>query len=293
MQECMAFLCLRHLPDLYMSEASSSRRRQFTVSTSVSGISKTATTNTRAHCGYNIDMNTGLLFSQILHCLLMLAAFVVPALLILVPVRLLTKIPSFVFRKLLHMVAFILVTLMILAARSWQAAALTSLLIAAAAYPVLAALENAPWFAGLFVQKSPGEIKRSLLLLCFMFAALVSVSWGVFNRPHLAAASILMWGTGDAAAALIGIPFGRHKVRSRFTDGRKSWEGSFAMLAVSFASGMAVLLFAQKMMFPQALIAVGAGAFLGTLIELVSPSEYDTVTVPAVIIAVLLLLGRG
>lgn len=238
-------------------------------------------------------MDTGLLFSQILHCLLMLAAFVVPTLLILVPVRLLTKLPSFVFRKLLHMVAFTLVTLMILAARSWQAAALTSLLIAAAAYPVLAALESAPWFAGLFVQKSPGEIKRSLLLLCFMFAALVSISWGVFNQPHLAAASILMWGTGDAAAALVGIPFGRHKVRSRFTDGKKSWEGSFAMLIVSFISGMVVLLFAQKMAFTQALITAGSGAFLGTLTELVSPSEYDTVTVPAVIIAVLLLLGRG
>ena len=231
------------------------------------------------------------LFSQTLHCLAVLASFIVPAVLILIPVRFLTKLPSYVFRKLLHIVAFSCVTLMILSAKSWQAAALTSVLIAVAVYPILAALESAPWFEKLFVQKSAGEIKKSLLLLFFMFAALISVSWGVFGKPHLAAAAILMWGTGDAAAALVGIPHGRHKVRSRLTDGKKSWEGSLAMLAVSFTSGMIVLSAVQKTALPQAALSAGLGALLGTVTELFSPSEYDTVTVPAVIAAVLLLLG--
>ena len=234
---------------------------------------------------------SGVLFSQTLHCLAVLASFLVPAVLILIPVRFLTKLPSYVFRKLLHIVAFSCVTLMILSAKSWQAAALTSVLIAVAVYPILAALESAPWFEKLFVQKSDGEIKKSLLLLFFMFAALISVSWGVFGKPHLAAAAILMWGTGDAAAALVGIPHGRHKVRSRLTDGKKSWEGSLAMLAVSFISGMIVLSAVQKTALPQAALSAGLGALLGTVTELFSPSEYDTVTVPTVIAAVLLLLG--
>ena len=234
---------------------------------------------------------SGALFSQTLHCLAVLASFLVPAVLILIPIRFLTKLPSYVFRKLLHIVAFSCVTLMILSAKSWQAAALTSVLIAVAVYPILAALESAPWFEKLFVQKSAGEIKKSLLLLFFMFAALISVSWGVFGKPHLAAAAILMWGTGDAAAALVGIPHGRHKVRSRLTDGKKSWEGSLAMLAVSFISGMIVLSAVQKTALPQAALSAGLGALLGTVTELFSPSEYDTVTVPTVIAAVLLLLG--
>ena len=233
-----------------------------------------------------------LLFENTLYCLLVLVIFIVPSLLLLVPVRFLTKLPSYVFRKLLHFVAFTCVSLMILAAKSWTAAALTSVLIAVVAYPILSALENAPWFEKLFVQKSPGEIKRSLLLLFFMFAVLIFVSWGVFGQPHLAAAAILMWGTGDAAAALVGIPFGRHKVHSRFTDGKKSWEGSIAMLAVSFLSGIIVLLSVQKMSLPQAILSAGIGAFLGAATELFSPSEYDTVTVPAVIVAVLLILGK-
>lgn len=62
--------------------------------------------------------DSGVLFPQVLHCLAVLAAFLVPALLILIPIRFLTKLPSYVFRKLLHIVAFSCVTLMILSARS-------------------------------------------------------------------------------------------------------------------------------------------------------------------------------
>ena len=97
---------------------------------------------------------------QISHCLGVLATYIVPALLILVPVRFLTRLPSFIFRKLLHFIAFTGVSLMILAAGSWQAAALTSILIAAALYPVLALLERATWYEKLLVQKTPGEIKK-------------------------------------------------------------------------------------------------------------------------------------
>ena len=231
------------------------------------------------------------MLSQVFHCLSILAAYIVPALMVLLPIRFLTGLPSFVFRKLLHFVAFTSISLMILAAKRWQAAAMTSVLIAIALYPILAALENASWYGKLFVQKSPGEIKRSLLLLFFMFAALISVAWGVFREPHLAAAAILMWGTGDAAAALVGIPCGKHKVHFRFTDGKKSWEGSLAMLAVSFFSGLILLLSVQKAALPQALLMAFLSAFLGTATELFSPSEYDTVTVPVVIVIVLLILA--
>lgn len=230
------------------------------------------------------------LFVQVLRCIGILAAIIAVCLAILLPVRFLTKIPSFVFRKLLHIVAFGGVSLMILLAGSWQAAAITSGLLAMVLYPILSALEKRPWFGKLLVQKSPGEIKRSMLLLFIMFAALISVAWGLFGQPQMAAAAILMWGAGDAAAALVGIPFGKHKVKCRLADGKKSWEGSFAMLLVSFAVGMLVLLLSKDMGVVKALLLAGVGALVGTATELFSPSEYDTVTVPAVILAVLLVL---
>ena len=121
------------------------------------------------------------------------------------------------------MIAFTCVSMMILAAESWQAAALTSILAAILIIPILVIIEPEPWYQRLFVEKSRGEIKRSTLMLFLMFAAVIAVSWGIFDEPHL--------------AALIG-------------------------------------------------------AFVGTGVELVTPSEYDTVTVPVAVLAVLLLLTR-
>ena len=231
------------------------------------------------------------LFVDVLRCGGTLVAYILPCVLVLLPIRLLTKVPSYVFRKMLHVVAFTCVSLMILVAGSWQGAALTSVLVAVVIYPLLAAVEKEPWYPRMFVEKKPGEIKRSLLMLFFMFAAVIAVCWGLFGQPHLAAAAILMWGTGDAAAALIGIPFGKHKVRIWLADGKKSWEGSAAMLLVSFASGLGMLLAAQGLLLPRALVMALVGALLGTATELFSPSELDTVTVPAVIAITLVLLS--
>jgi dolichol kinase len=233
------------------------------------------------------------LFVQTLSCFGALLAYVVPSLAILVPIRLLTKVPSFVFRKLLHIVAFVFSTLMIIVSESWQASALTALLAMLLIYPLLTLCEKEPWYAGLLVQKTSGEIKRSMIMIFTVIAVIVAVTWGCFGRQMLAAAAILIWGTGDAAAALVGIPFGKHKVKSRWTDGKKSWEGSGAMLGVSFLSGLGVLTRAQGTALPAAAGTAAAAALVGTAVELLSPSEYDTITVPVAVLAVLLLCAAG
>lgn len=227
------------------------------------------------------------LIVDVLRCVGGMAAFLFPCVALLIPVRFLTRIPAFIFRKLMHCVAFAAVTMAILTAGSWQAASLTFGLAAIGAFAVLSSLENEEWYGHLLVQKTPGEVKRSLTTFFLMVAALMAICWGVFGQQAIAATAILMWGTGDAAAALVGIPFGRHKVR--WADGKKSWEGSAAMLAVSFAIGLCMLLTVQKVPLPKALLSSCVCAFLGTATELFSPSEYDTVTVPIVIAAALLL----
>ena len=227
------------------------------------------------------------LIVDVLRCVGGMVAFLIPCVAILIPVRFLTRIPSFVFRKLMHVVAFSTVAMAILTAGSWQAAALTFALAAAAAFLLLSFLEGEGWYDQLLVQKAKGEVKRSLTMYFGMVAALVALCGGAFGQPGIAATAIVMWGAGDAAAALIGIPFGRHKVR--WADGKKSWEGSLAMLAVSFVGGLCLLLLVQRIPLPKALLASCVGALLGTVTELFSPGEYDTVTVPVVIAAALLL----
>ena len=230
------------------------------------------------------------LFMQTLNCLGRLVRFIAVCLVVLLLLYKFAKVPKFVFRKLLHVVAFGCTTGMILSAESWQAASLASVIVAAVVFPILQLLEKEPWYAGLFVQKSPGEVKRSLLMLFLAFAVLTAVSWGVFHAPQIGAAAILMWGIGDAAAALVGIPFGKHKIKVRLTGGKKSFEGSAAMLAASAVCGFLFLYFYGKMNIAGAALLSAAGSLAGTVTELFSPGEYDTVTVPSVILAVLLLL---
>ena len=225
---------------------------------------------------------------QTLACLGRLLLYIIPSVLALLLIRYMTKVPSYVFRKLLHVVAFTCFAIMTLTAESWQAAALTSVIMAVAIYPLLMLVENEKWYERFFVQKSPGEIKRSLLMLFFMFAAVIAVAWGAFGDSHIAAASILMWGIGDASAALVGIPYGRHKIKTRYAT--KSWEGSLAMFAAAFLFGVIVLHFFGGFNTGRAAIAAFPAAAAGTVTELFSPSEWDTVTVPVVILIVLLLL---
>ncbi|MCR5178158.1 MAG: TSUP family transporter [Lachnospiraceae bacterium] len=225
--------------------------------------------------------------AQTLTCLGSLIRYIIPCVLVLLLIRFLTKIPSYVFRKLLHIVAFTCFAVMILTAESWQAAALTSLIMAAAIYPLLALVENEKWYGRFFVEKSPGEIKRSLLMLFFVFAAVIAVAWGIFGNPHIAAASILMWGMGDASAALVGIPYGKHKIRTRYAV--KSWEGTLAMFAAAFLAGTIVLRFFGGLNIGHAVFAAFPAAAAGAATELFSPSEWDTVTVPVVILIALMI----
>ena len=69
---------------------------------------------------------------------------------------------------------------MILLVEDWRAAAVTSGILALVLYPVLSAVEKKPWFGKLFVQKSQGEIKKSMLLLFLMddTLRLVKLIWG-------------------------------------------------------------------------------------------------------------------
>ena len=222
---------------------------------------------------------------QTLECLGRLVAYIIPCVMVLLPLRFLTRVPSFAFRKLLHIVAFTSFTVMLLSAEDWRPVALTSVTIAVLVYPVLALLEKEDWYGDLFVQKSPGEVKRSLLKLFFMFAAVLAVAWGLFRKPSAAAGAILMWGVGDATAALVGIPLGRHKVRLWPVNGKKSWEGSCAMLLASALVGTA--LFRSSFGYPVG-TSLPAGltmAAVGTAAELLSPSEWDKVTVPVAMLA--------
>lgn len=231
-----------------------------------------------------------MILSDTAGCLKDFLMYILPSVIALLGLKKFVRMPKYVFRKCLHLVAFTCVIVLIVSAAHWQSACLAAVTVAAAAYPVLAAAEKLPWFADLFVQKEPGEIKKSLLLLFFTIAAVTACAWGLLDRQGLAVTVILMWGIGDACAALVGIPFGKHRITWSFTDGKKSAEGSAAMFAAALAAGMICTACSgtSGMMHMAKLIVTAA---CGTFAELVSHKGNDTVWVPLALLAAGIALG--
>ena len=192
------------------------------------------------------------------------------------------KLPSYIFRKLLHMVAFTSLVEMTLEPDSWYIASGSALIFAALLFPILHALEGYAWYKGLFVEKKRGEVKKSLVLLFSMYAVLVAACWGLLGKPYLAVAALLMWGVGDGAAAIFGRTFGRHKTGLKHADPNKTWEGTTAMFAFSFLSGVVGLLLAGLTSWPQIIFYPLIAAPFASLTELLTQNGDDTVTVPLV-----------
>ncbi len=232
------------------------------------------------------------LIMGILSCMLEFSEYVFFSAVLLVIIYLVfRKLPSYIFRKLLHMVAFTSLVEMTLEAGEWYIASLTALLFASLIFPVLQTLENHEWYKRLFVEKKRGEVKKSLVLLFGMYAVLVALCWGLLGKRYVAVTSVLMWGVGDAAAAIFGRTFGRHRTGLKFADRAKTWEGSAAMLVFSFLAGVAAMLLSGTAQWQRIVFYPLLAAPFASYTELLSKNGDDTVTVPLVTAAVISLVS--
>ncbi len=194
------------------------------------------------------------------------------------------KIKPYICRKMLHMIAISITTVMLMRIDTWIHVVCACLSAIAIIYPLLICFEKYPAYQRFFVEKGPGEIRESAVLLFSMLMILTLIGWGFFNNKYTVLAALLMWGFGDASAALIGIPYGRHKI------GRKSLEGTLAMFAVSFVCGSLILFHFTQFSIAKILITVFLSAIVATLTEFFSSSRADTFTVPIMTLLSLQLL---
>ena len=229
------------------------------------------------------------LFVAVVQTVLGLFIYIAAAVLLLLLIKAVLKPPQYLFRKLLHLVAFTCLLEIILTADTWAAAAITFAIFTAVVYPVLCLLEHCKWYNDLLTQKSTGEIKKSLLLLCLVFEVLVILGWGLLGRPLIVGGAILMWGFGDGAAGLIGKRFGKHPVHLPLADQGKTWEGSLAMCLTAFAVGVIWFFLTGSLSWQRCLLYPLIAAPFAAYTELISRNGNDTVTVPIVTAAVLLL----
>ena len=220
-----------------------------------------------------------------------IAMVIVPYIVVLLLLYKFARVPKALFRKLLHSVAFLLVPLLLhFSGQSWKATVLALGLFALLIYPILMLLEKWKGYRTLFVEKEPGEVKKSLVLLCVADMVIVAISGGIFGKPYVAATAILMWGFGDAAAALVGGRFGRHKVGLLLADHRKTWEGTTAMFVTGFLVGTFALAVLYGIPLGMAVLFATVTAAVGAYVELISHKGLDTITVAGANMVILLIL---
>ena len=201
--------------------------------------------------------------------------------------RFLIKIPNELFRKILHCILLGSLLMFTFAYEKWWVSALAAVIFEVLVYPLLMVLERFKNFSEITTERKKGELKNSLLLVFTMYAVVVSICWGWLGDKYLALAAIYAWGFGDAAAALIGKKFGKHKIKWKCTDGKKSVEGSLSMFIVSVISVLIVLSYRGGMSMIGIIISSLVTAALSMVAELCSKDGNDTVICPMTAMVVL------
>lgn len=129
---------------------------------------------------------------------------------------------------------------------------------------------------------SPGTIYFPL-----SFALLILVLWP-FGGRAASVAGLYAMGFGDAAASIVGRRWGRHGYR--LAGVTKSWEGTGALLAVSFVF---ILIGTWPVLGHAAPLAAGGAAAAAALAEAPAGRGLDNLTVPITAALVFLLLQGG
>ena len=219
-------------------------------------------------------------------------AFVIPAAAIMLTFRALVKIPDELFRKILHFILLGAYIPLCFGFETWWMAAALTAGFAVVLYPILTLASRIPGFTKFTTQRKEGEFISSMVLALATMAISVSLCWGVFGDRYLVLACVYAWGVGDAFAALIGKQFGKHKIKLPFADSRKSWEGSAAMFLSAVLSVLIVLLVRSGLGFGACLLISLLAATATTYVELITKDGLDTITCPAVAMAVIIPLVK-
>ena len=229
------------------------------------------------------------LLPDIINCIKDYLKFLAVLLLIIIIIRFVLKVQGELFRKSLHVVAYTSTLCIYYVAVSWQVAALSCIIFAIIVYPFLHICERWSGFSSLLTERKPGEIKKSLLLLFFTDGILIAIA-GFLKLPYAVVAGILMWGTGDTSAALIGKRYGKHKVKIPLADQNKSYEGTLSMFVTAFIVGIIVLKLMTNYSTLLIVIMSCISAIVGAYVELISHNGDDTVYVPSAITFIIILL---
>ena len=194
--------------------------------------------------------------------------------------RKLFSIPDELFRKSLHFILLGAYIPLVFAFEAWWMAAAFAASLILILFPALSIAGKIPMFSAFVNERKKGEFKSSMVLAVGMMVVSVSVCWGLFADRYLVLASIYAWGIGDGLAALVGKRFGKHKIKWKLADGKKSMEGSATMVLCSLSAVFTVLMVRGGIGMPMCCAIALLAALACTVTELCAKDGWDTVLCP-------------
>ena len=190
--------------------------------------------------------------------------------------------PFEITRKMYHLVITLSIFPLLQLFSTWYAAVLAAFSFVVIIYPILMLVEGSSLYRRVAVERDDGEFRRSFIIVQSSIALLIFVFWGLLGADwqFIAVLAVLVWGFGDAAAALVGKAFGRHQILHPRIEGAKSYEGTLAMLVVAGLTSFFTLLVYAGQPWQVSLAAAALIAPVGAVVELFSQRGMDTLTVP-------------
>lgn len=232
----------------------------------------------------NLDKMNMTYLAEYLRLLGIYIGYIVAFASVLLVIRFTTKVPDYIFRKLLHFVAFTSILPLVLCTEVWWIAVAVEILFLIIVIVALCFFEKYSFYKKIFVEKRKHEVLSSFIYLFGLMTILLAVFWGGFGAKYkyIIVAAIMAWEPGDAVAAIVGKNFGKYKLQGKMIEGVKSVEGSVGMAITSFCCTLPVLMTMSGMPWYVSLLFSAFIAPIASLTELYTKKGYDTVTVPLV-----------
>ena len=224
------------------------------------------------------------MISDLLGAGILLAYYILFAAIIPLILKITLGLPTELVRKTHHVIYSMSIFLLLELFSTWYIAIAAASTLVILGYPFLYFLERTAWYRKTFVDRTSkgGELRKQLIYVQLSFALLILIFWGIFGIDwrYVAAVAIMAWGLGDAAAALIGKNFGRHRVIHYLVDFGKTYEGTAAMIGfAAMAIFVTLITYGGQTWYVSLLIALVVAPMCG-ITELFSRRGSDTLTVP-------------
>lgn len=218
--------------------------------------------------------------NQFLYGTLITVLYILVAVGIMMLIRAIATISDELFRKALHFVLLGAYIPLVFAFSEWWMAALFALSLIVILFPALHFAQKIPMFSSFVNERKKGEFKSSMIYAVGMMAFSILVCWGLAGDKYLVLASIYAWGIGDGLAALVGKKYGKHKIKWKLADGKKSVEGSLTMFLCSLVSVITVLMIRGNINIFACLFVGILTAVVTTVAELCAKDGLDTIICP-------------